>query len=159
MWREGLHIIYHPRGCKICADYGQHVMQAEFSMDDAFIAVKHLMEEEEDFWQKKATRYMDDLDDMELEAHIRHLEGRIRDMEEELAGPHKYEDCRGNKRAWYDSSNGMGSGVASLAPLALAGEACALSSQRESRRIQTVLTAHIEEDMQMEDGEVVFPLP
>jgi hypothetical protein len=32
-------------------------MQARFLMDDAFVAAKHLVEEEEDFWQKKATRY------------------------------------------------------------------------------------------------------
>jgi hypothetical protein len=94
-WSQGLHIIYHPRGCKICVDYGQHIMQAEFLMDNTFIAVKCLMEEEENFWQKKATRYMDDLDD--VEAHIHHLEGRISEMEEELAGPCKYEDHQGNK--------------------------------------------------------------
>jgi hypothetical protein len=47
-------------------------MQAEFLMDDVFVAAKRLMEEEEDFWQKKATRYMDNLDD--AEAHIRCLE-------------------------------------------------------------------------------------
>jgi hypothetical protein len=45
MWSQGLHIIYHLRGCKICVDDGQHIMQAKFSMDDVFIAAKHLMEE------------------------------------------------------------------------------------------------------------------
>jgi hypothetical protein len=101
---------------------------------------------------------MDNLDN--AEAHICHLEGRIREMEEELAGPHKYKDHQGSKRAQYDSSNGTGSGVALPAPLAPVGEAYAPSSQRESGRIQMVPTAHIEEDVQMEDGEVAFlPLP
>jgi hypothetical protein len=147
-WSQGLHIIYHPRECKICVEYIQHIMQAEFSMDDAFIAVKHLLEEEEDFWQKKATRYMDDLDD--VEAHICHLEVRIREMEEELAGPCEYKDHRGGKRARYDSSNGKGSGVASPAPSTPAGKAYATSSQRESRRVHMLPTAHIEEDVQIE---------
>jgi hypothetical protein len=60
-------------------------------MDDVFVAAKHLMEEEEDFWWKKATRYMDDLEN--AEAHICCLEVRIREMEEELAGPYEYKDC------------------------------------------------------------------
>ena len=37
------------------------------------------------------------LDD--VEAHICHLEERMKDMEEELAGPHEYKDCQGKKQA------------------------------------------------------------
>jgi hypothetical protein len=47
---------------------------------------------------------MDDLDN--TEAHICHLECRIREMEEELAGAHEYKDHPGNKWAQYDLSNG-----------------------------------------------------
>jgi hypothetical protein len=50
-------------------------MQAEFSMDDVFVAAKRLREEEVEFWRKKATKYMDDLDD--ADAHCRRLEDRI----------------------------------------------------------------------------------
>jgi hypothetical protein len=96
-WSPELHIIYHPRGCKVCTEYGQYIMQAKFSMDDAFVAAKHLREEEVDFWWKKATRYMDELDD--ADAHCRCLEDRIRELEDELAGPCEYEDRQGNKQA------------------------------------------------------------
>jgi len=37
MWNETLSIIYHPRGCKICMEYGQHVMEAKLMKDDDYI--------------------------------------------------------------------------------------------------------------------------
>jgi hypothetical protein len=130
-------------------------MQAEFLMDDVFVAAKCLREEEVEFWQKKATKYMDPLDD--VDAHCRRLEDRIKELEDELAGPREYEDCQGNKRARYDSSNRMGSGVASPVHLAPVKEMSAPPMRRDDSRVQVVPTVHVEEDVQMEGGEVSFP--
>jgi hypothetical protein len=37
-WSHGLHIIYHPRGCNTCMEYGRHIMEAEFVRDDEYVA-------------------------------------------------------------------------------------------------------------------------
>jgi len=37
MWNENLSIIYHPRGCKTCMEYGRHVMKAKLMKDDDYI--------------------------------------------------------------------------------------------------------------------------
>jgi hypothetical protein len=37
-WSHGLHIIYHPRGCNTCMEYGRHIMEAEFIRDDEYVA-------------------------------------------------------------------------------------------------------------------------
>jgi hypothetical protein len=37
-WSHGLHVIYHPRGCNTCMEYGQHIMEAEFVRDDEYVA-------------------------------------------------------------------------------------------------------------------------
>jgi hypothetical protein len=108
-----------------------------------------------EFWRKKATKYMDNLDDADAPCH--RLEDRIRELEDELAGPRKYEDRRGNKRAQYDLSNGTGSGVASPARLVPVKEMAAPPVRRDDGRVQVVPTVHVEEDMQMEDREVSFP--
>jgi hypothetical protein len=41
-WSDKLHVIYHPRGCTICKEYGRCIMEAEFEMDDVYITMARL---------------------------------------------------------------------------------------------------------------------
>jgi len=63
MWNETLSIIYiyHPRGCKVCMEYGQHVMEAELMKDNDYIVACKGRKEEVNFWQMKANKYADHL--------------------------------------------------------------------------------------------------
>jgi hypothetical protein len=67
-------------------------MQTEFSVDNKYIDATRLREEEVELWWKKTVRYIDDLED--ADDHICRLESQIKEMEEELVGPRKYEDRR-----------------------------------------------------------------
>ena len=71
-------------------EYGHHIMEAEFTKDSDYAIASRLRQEEAEFWQKKATRCMDDLD--EAEVHIHHLEACIRELEDEADHSHKYKD-------------------------------------------------------------------
>jgi len=50
IWNETLSIIYHPRGCKICMEYGQHIMEAELMKDNNYIIACKGRKEEVNFW-------------------------------------------------------------------------------------------------------------
>jgi hypothetical protein len=161
-WSQGLYIIYHPRGCKICMDYGLHVMEAEFTKDGEYAAASRLRQEESEFWQKKATRYMDELD--EAEAHIRHLEARIRELEEEVDHSREYEDKRGGKHARYDSPHSYRSGTDSPAmptPPSRLEEPRGGNPRDYARVLQQPTLKHVQEDVHMEDDkeERFPPLP
>jgi len=65
MWNEKLSIIYHPRGCKTCMEYGQHVMEAKLMKDDNCVVACKGGKEEVNFWQVKANKYTDQLEDTE----------------------------------------------------------------------------------------------
>jgi len=49
-WNENLSIIYHPRGCKTCMEYGQHVMEAKLMKDVNYIIACKGRKEEANFW-------------------------------------------------------------------------------------------------------------
>jgi len=49
-WNENLAIIYHPRGCKTCMEYSQHIMEAELMKDDDYIVACKGRKEEANFW-------------------------------------------------------------------------------------------------------------
>jgi len=68
-WNETLSIIYHPRGCKICMEDGQHVMEAELMMDDDYIIACKGRKEEENFWKMKANKYADLLKEVDKNVH------------------------------------------------------------------------------------------
>jgi hypothetical protein len=154
-WNRALHIIYHPRGCPVCAAYGQHIMQAEFSMDDEYIDTTRLREEEVELCQKKTVRYIDNLED--TDDHIRHLESWIKELEEELAGPREYEDRREGKWVQYNLSSESHSGIASPVLPVTMGELSA-PSQQSTHMVMTVPLHHVQEDMNMDNGENAFPL-
>ena len=113
-WSHGLHIIYHPRGCSICMEYGRHIMEAEFVRDDEYVAARRQRQEDADYWRIKANKAQEDLG--EADDYTRSLEARIRELERENNRPRDYEDNRGGKRARYDSPYEGGSGLNSPAP-------------------------------------------
>jgi len=49
-WNKNLSIIYHPRGCKTCMEYGRHVMEAELMKDDDYVIACKGRKEEANFW-------------------------------------------------------------------------------------------------------------
>jgi len=49
-WNKTLSIIYHSRGCKICMEYGQHVMEAKLMKDDNYVIACKGRKEEVNFW-------------------------------------------------------------------------------------------------------------
>jgi len=68
-WNETLSIIYHPRGCKVCMEYGQHIMEAELMKDNNYIIACKGRKEEANFWQMKANKYADLLEDVDENVH------------------------------------------------------------------------------------------
>jgi len=66
-----LSIIYHPRGCKICMEYGQHVMEVELMKDDDYIVACKERKEEANFQQMKANKYADLLKDVDKNIHYK----------------------------------------------------------------------------------------
>jgi len=49
-WNENLSIIYYPRGCKTCMEYGRHIMEAELMKDDDYVVACKGRKEEANFW-------------------------------------------------------------------------------------------------------------
>jgi len=49
-WNENLSIIYHPRGCKTCMEYSQHVMETKLMKDDDYVVACKGRKEEANFW-------------------------------------------------------------------------------------------------------------
>jgi len=50
MWDKNLSIIYHPRGCTTCMEYGRYNMEAELMKDDDYIVACKGRKEEVNFW-------------------------------------------------------------------------------------------------------------
>ena len=50
-WSSGLHIVYHPRGCTTCMEYGHHIMEAEFTKDDEYVVASEQRQGEADYWR------------------------------------------------------------------------------------------------------------
>ena len=97
VWNEMFHIAYHPRGCKICMEYGRHLMEADFAREDDYVAVVEQRRDDREYWQKRASKYVDDLDD--ADASIRRLTARVKELEQELEDVHDYVDKHGGKWA------------------------------------------------------------
>ena len=53
MWNDKLHIIYHPRGCKICKEYGRHLLEADLEMDNNYAVANRIRRQEVDYWKIK----------------------------------------------------------------------------------------------------------
>jgi len=51
---KNLSIIYHPRGCKTCMEYSQHIMEAELMKDDNYIVASKGRKEEANFLVSKS---------------------------------------------------------------------------------------------------------
>jgi hypothetical protein len=77
-------------------------------------------------------------------------------MEEELAGPCEYEDRCEGKRARYKSSSELRSGIVSPAlPVTTGG--LSAPSQQPTHMVAVVPFHHVQEDVNMDDGESAFP--
>ena len=160
-WSSGLHIVYHPRGCTTCMEYGRHIMEAEFTKDDEYVVASEQRQGEADYWRRKATKYIDDLE--EAEGSLRRMGARIDELEREIECSRDYEDGRGGKRARYESPYEGGSGISSPATN------MPVRSQQPSRvkedsyaqAVQTPALRNVQEDVYMEDGEIwrFPPLP
>jgi len=69
MWNENLSIVYHPRGCKTCMEYGQHIMEAKLMKGDDYVVACKGRKKEANFWQAKANKYADQLEDANETIH------------------------------------------------------------------------------------------
>jgi hypothetical protein len=166
-WSHGLHIIYHPRGCSTCMEYGQHIMEAEFVRDDEYVAAQCQRQEDTEYWRIKANKIQEDLG--EADDYIRSLEARIRELEKDAARHREYDDNRKGKRARYDSPYEGGSGLNSLAmpqgalppPPPPQQQPTNQGMSSYAQVVQELAPEHDQEDVHMEDGEVgrFPPLP
>jgi len=68
-WNKNLSIVYHPRGCKTCMEYSQHIMEAKLMKDDNYVIACKGRKEEVNFWQAKANKYADQLEDTDETIH------------------------------------------------------------------------------------------
>ena len=50
-------------------EYGRHVMEAELTKDEKYLATYQERKEEMDFWKSRANRYLNKLEDVEAEVH------------------------------------------------------------------------------------------
>ena len=90
MWNKIFHIVYHPRGCQVCTDYGHHLMEAKFTKDDEYTAVIDKRRRDIEYWRKKALKYVDDLD--ETDKHVCKLTARVKELKQELEDGHDYKE-------------------------------------------------------------------
>jgi len=100
MWNENLSIIYHPRECKTCIEYGQHVMEAELMKDNDYVIACKGRKEEVNFWQVKANKYADQLEDMDENVH--YLKQQVMKLKQEI-GKGNYEESWQEKRVRYNA--------------------------------------------------------
>ena len=77
-------------------------MEADFAREDDYVAVVEQRRDDWEYWQKRASKYVDDLDD--ADASIRRLTARVKELEQELEDARDYADKRGGKRARYEPS-------------------------------------------------------
>ena len=113
VWNDKLHIIYHPRGCKICKEYGHHLFEADLEMDDDYAVANRIRRQEVDYWKIKNEKYFKELE--EADAHICRLEARVIELEDQLEDSHDYDDRHNGKCARYGGPRGVGSGAGSPA--------------------------------------------
>jgi hypothetical protein len=110
-WSNKLHVIYHPRGCTICKEYGHHIMEAEFEMDDVYVAVARLRQHKAKFYKYKYNKTYDEL--LEADKHIHELMSRIQELEYQLEDLCEYEERHGGKWPHRRNTSKQGSPVAS----------------------------------------------
>ena len=150
-WNTTLRIVYHPRGCQICMEYGRHVMEAELTKDEEYLATYQERKEEMDFWKSRANRYLDELED--AEAEVRRLQARVTELEQRVEAGRDYGDSRKSKWARYGSPFGGESGVESpMVPTPTSGTPVPplQESTGYARALREPPPAIIQEDVMME---------
>ena len=63
-------------------EYGRHVMEAELTKDEEYLATYQERKEEMDFWKLRANRYLDELED--TEAEVCRLQARVTELEQRV---------------------------------------------------------------------------
>jgi len=101
MWNKTLSIIYHPRGCKICMEYGWYIMEAELMKDNDYIVACKGRKEEANFWWMKANKYTDLLEDADENVH--YLKQWVMKLEQEIEKGSDYKKGHQGKRARYNA--------------------------------------------------------
>ena len=81
-------------------EYGQHIMEAELMKDNDYIVACKGRKEEVNFWQAKANKYADQLED--ADKTICYLKQRVMKLEHEV-GKGDYEESHQGKRARYNA--------------------------------------------------------
>ena len=155
-WNNKLHIIYHPRGCKICKEYG------DLEMDDDYAIANRIRRQEVNYWKIKNKKYFEELED--ADTRIRRLEARGIELEDQLEDSHDYDDRRNGKCACYGGPRGLGSGAGSPALSTPTSGPSIPVSQTPTTYAGTLSApprVNVQEDVVMEEGETAAfpPLP
>jgi len=82
-------------------EYGQHIMEAKLMKDNDYIIAGRERKEEANFWQMKANKYTDILE--EADKNVHYLKQQVMKLKKELEKGSNYKEDHQGKRASYNA--------------------------------------------------------